>query len=199
MKVIDCVQGSDEWYAARLGKITASCFSEVLNTGSGRGTYMMRLAAERLTGITQNGYQNKIMERGSEVEPQARVYYEELNECKVNTFVGFYARDNDVGCSPDGIVGDDGLVEIKCPLTTTHLNYILKGKLPATYKPQVQGQIWVTDRKWCDFISFDPRLEQHPFFCIRIFRDDKYIMVLEMAIGQFLKELNEIIKKVKGE
>lgn len=198
MKIIDCIQGSDEWFAIRCGKVTASCFSDVLNAGSGRKTYMMRVIAERLTGITQNGYHNKIMDRGSEVEPQARVYYEELNECKVES-VGFIAKDDFIGCSPDGLVGKDGTVEIKCPLTTTHLHYILTGKMPAIYRPQVQGGMFVTGRKWCDFISFDPLLKQHPFFCIRIFRDDKYIMVLELAIEQFLKELQEIIKKVKGE
>ncbi len=198
MTIIDCIQGSDEWFTAKRGKVTASHFSEILNTGSGRKTYMMRVIAERLTGITQTGYQDKNMEGGIELEPQAKVYYEELNECKVES-VGFIAKNDFVGCSPDGLVSKEGLVEIKCPLTTTHLNYILKGKMPAIYKPQVQGGMFVTGRKWCDFVSFDPLLKQHPFFCTRVFRDDKYIMVLELAIEQFLKELQEIIQKVKGE
>lgn len=198
MEIIECQQGSEEWFAARLGKVTASCFSDVLCKGTGRKTYMMRLVAERLTGIVQNSYTNAVMERGNEIEPQARVYYEELNECEVNTFVGFWAMNNDVGASPDGVVGDDGLVEIKCPNTTTHIETILKDKMPTKYIPQVQGQMWVMDRKWCDFISFDPRLTQHPFFCIRVFRDEKYIMILSAAVKQFLQELNELIKTVKG-
>ena len=198
MKVIDCVQGSDEWLAARLGKVTASRFDDVLCKGRGRKTYMMKLVAEQLTGLAQNEYSNAVMERGIEIEPQARTYYEELNECKVES-VGFVIKDDFVGCSPDGLVGDEGLVEIKCPNTTTHIDTILKAKMPTKYIPQVQGQIWVCERKWTDFVSFDPRLKQHPFFCIRIFRDENYIMILEAAIEQFVKELNEIIEKVKGE
>ncbi len=198
MKISLCEQGADIWLDIKRGTVSASHFSEVLSKSTGRKTYMMKLVAERLTGLTQNGYSNTIMERGIEVEPQARVYYEELNECKV-VQVGFIIRDdNETGCSPDGLVGDDGLVEIKCPNTTTHIDTILKGKMQASYVPQVQGQMWVAERKWCDYISFDPRLEQHPFFCTRIFRDDSYIMVLEAAVNQFVKEMKEIIAKVKG-
>ncbi len=197
MQIIECIQGSEEWFKARLGKVTASCFSDVLSNGTGRKTYMMRLVAERLTGIPQNTYTNAIMERGSEIEPQARVYYEELNECKVEQ-VGFVACDGDIGCSPDGLVGNDGGVEIKCPNTTTHIETILQAKMPTKYKSQVQGSMWVTGRKWWDWISFDPRLTQHPFFCIRVFRDEKEIMVISKAVEYFVKELNEIIDKVKG-
>jgi len=198
MEIIDCIQGSEEWFAVKCGKVSASCFSDVLCKGSGRKTYMMKLVAERLTGITQDGYTNAVMDRGGEVEQQARIYYEELNECKVES-AGFVVASDFVGCSPDGLVGDKGLVEIKCPNTTTHIETILKAKMPTKYVPQVQGQIWVTERKWCDFISFDPRLKQHPFFCIRVFRDDEYITILSAAVEQFEKELTEITNKIKGE
>lgn len=198
MQTINCTQGSDEWFAAKRGKITSSEFSKVLNKETGRGLYMRKLVAERLTGITQDGYHNDIMERGKEVEQQARIYYEELNGYKVKD-VGFVAKDDYVGASPDGMVGDDGLAEIKCPNSTTHIDTLLRGKMPTGYTPQVQGQMWVCDRKWCDFISFDPRLKKRPFFCIRVYRDEKYIMVLSAAVEQFKKELQEIIKQIEGE
>ncbi len=198
MNIVNCEQGSEEWFAAKRGKATSSEFSQVLNKQTGRGLYMRKLVAERLTGITQDDYQNNIMERGQKIEEQARTYYEELNGCKVKQ-VGFVEMDEYVGCSPDGLVGDDGLIEIKSPNTTTHIDTLLRGKMPTIYVPQIQGQMWVCERKWCDWISFDSRLKSRPFFCTRVYRDDKYIMVLSAAIEQFKKEMMEIIKQIKGE
>jgi hypothetical protein len=195
MEVFDCLQGSEEWFAARLGKVTASCFSDVLCKGSGRKTYMMELVAERLTGERQKGYCDKNMQDGSDKESDARVFYESLNDLPVQQ-VGFVALNDNVGCSPDGLVGEDGLIEIKCPLASTHIVTLLKGKMSTTYTPQVQGQLWVTGRKWCDYVSFAPQMKQRPFYCTRVFRDDKYIKVIEMAVEQFVTELNELISKV---
>lgn len=198
VEFLDCEQGSEEWFRVRLGKITASRFKDVLSKGTGRKTYMMKLVAERLTGVVQDGYTNSVMERGIEVEPQAREYYERVVGNKVKE-VGFVSFDSDIGASPDGLIGDDGEIEIKCPNSTTHINTLLKGKMPTEYIPQVQGQLWVCERKFCDFISFDPRLKKRPFFCIRVSRDDKYIDMLSASVEQFRQEMLGIIKKVEGE
>ena len=197
MKVIDCIQGTDEWFEARLGKVSASNFSSVLAGGAGktRNAYMRKLVAEVLTGLPQATYSNEAMLRGIETEAEAREYYATLNNCEV-VQVGFCELNENVGCSPDGLVGDDGLLEIKCPDTTTHIETILKDKMQTTYIPQVQGQIWVTGRKWCDYVSYDPRMKVKKFFCKRIERDEKYIMVLEVGINQFVIELKAMIEKL---
>lgn len=195
MMIVDCVQGTDEWYQVRLGKVTASCFSDVLNKGVGRKTYMLRLAAERLTGLPQATYTNSVMEWGTQTEPEARAYYEQINNI-VAPEVGFVQLNDWVGCSPDGLVDRDGLVEIKCPNSTTHLQTIIDDKMQTKYIPQVQGQLWVCKRQWCDYVSFDPRMPDRPFFCKRIERDEKYIAVLEAAVEQFVKELQEMISQI---
>jgi len=196
MKMYQCVQGSDEWFAVKLGKVSASHFSEVLNKATGRKTYMYRLLAERLSGEPQESYNNKAMETGIETEPEARAYYEALHG-QIEQ-VGFVELNDDVGCSPDGLVGLDGLVEIKCPYPSTHIQYIDKNKMPANYIPQVQGQLWVTGRKWCDFVSFDPRVKARPFWMIRVQRDEKYIKVLSLAVETFVGEMKELEEKIVG-
>ena len=196
MKIYDCVQCSDEWYLARLGKATASEFHNVLNKKTGRGTYMIKLAAERLTGVGQDGYTNAIMERGKELEAEAREYYETIYGQEVIQ-VGFAEFDEWVGASPDGLIGDDGLLELKCPNSTTHITNIIKNKMPTKYIPQVQGQLWVTGRQWCDFASYDPRLESRPFWSVRIQRDEEYIKNLHAATSVFVAELKELIAKIE--
>lgn len=195
-EIIYCEQLSEEWYQIRLGLVTASHFSDVLNKGSGRKTYGMRLLAERMTGLPQNGYSNANMEWGIETEPAAREYYEALHKVEVEQ-VGFVKMDDNVGCSPDGLVGEDGTIEIKCPLPSTHLDYIIKNKLPSQYVPQVQGQLWVCGRQWCDFISFDPRVTDRPYWSIRVERDDAYIETLKQAVEQFVFELRTLVEKIK--
>lgn len=196
MQVIDsCEQLTDEWYALKLGMVSASNFGKVMNKGSGRGLYMRRLAAERLTGETQATYSNDNMEAGSELEDEAREYYAALNACAVKQ-VAFVKRDDCVGCSPDGLVGEDGLVEIKCVLPSTHIDYITRDKMPAIYKWQVQGQLWVCERKYCDFVSYCPAIRSRPFYCCRIFRDEAYIKELAIQVIIFVGELKEMIKKM---
>ena len=195
MKILDCIQGSDEWFEARLGFVTASNFHKVLNKKAGRGLYMRKLAAERLTGLTEESYKNDAMENGIETEQEARRYYELANDCKIEQ-VGFVMRDEWSGGSPDGLVGKDGLIEIKCPLSSTHIEVILSDKMPAKHIPQVQGLLWVTERKWCDFVSYDPRVLSQPLFCIRIERDTEYFKKLAGEVGVFVKELKEIISKI---
>ena len=168
MKVYNCQQGSPEWDKVRLGLVTASHFSDVLNKKTSRRTYMYRLLGERLSGVPYEAYSNKVMERGIEVEAEARTYYEALYGPVEQ--VGFVQRNEDVGCSPDGLIGNDGGLEIKCPFPATHARYIIENQLPSNYKPQVQGSMWVTGRQWWDFVSFDPRVKSRPLWKIRVYR-----------------------------
>lgn len=194
-KIIYCEQRSPEWYAARLGRITASHFADVLSSGSTRKTYMMKLLAERMTGEPLENYNNKWMQEGTEAEPLARQYYEGLNGIKVEQ-VGFIQLGDDIGASPDGLIGEDGALEIKCPLPNTHLGYILTNKLPSEYKAQVLGALWVTGREWVDFVSFESRVKSRPYWSIRVERDEKYIEELAKAVREFADELNTLTEKV---
>ena len=156
---------------------------------------MRKLAGEKLTGTHQTDYSNKNMENGQEIEAFAREYYEAYNGCSVKK-VGFIKRNDWIGTSSDGLVDDDGLIEIKCPLPSTHIENILKAKMPSCYVPQVQGQLWVSERKWCDWVSYCPTIKSRPFFSIRILRDEKYIKVLEIAIEAFVTELKTMVEKI---
>ncbi len=199
----DIIQGSPEWDAVRLGLVTASNFAAATSNGRGnspsktRKDYMIKLVAERMTGLPAESYSNKAMERGSETEQEARQYYEALNHVTVRQ-VGFIARDDDVGGSPDGLVGDDGMLEIKCPFPTTHIKYILADKMPAEYMKQVQGNLWVAGpkRNWCDFVSFDPRVKQRRYFCKRVLRDDAYIKELHIKIIMFVDEMKDMLNQL---
>ena len=196
MQVHNCDQGTEEWFDLRLGKVTASHFKDVLNKKSGRETYMLRLATERAFGVREETYQNRFMEEGTEKEPDAREFYALTNWVDVEQ-VGFVEKTEDVGCSPDGLVGDDGLIEIKCPKLTTHYKYIKKGVLPAEYKPQVQGQMWVCETQWCDFISYHPDAvtvdgEDQRLFIVRVERDEVYLATLSAAVATFVEELHKL-------
>ena len=194
-EIIDCVQGTDEWFAARLTIVTASHFSDVLNTKTGRGTYMMRLVAEKQQGKPQDSFHNKSMDNGQAYEDNARQYYEAKFGVSVEQ-VGFIKM-GQIGASPDGLVGDDGGVEIKCSDGPTHYRIILADKMPTAHIPQVQGNIWVSGRKWWDFISYDPWGQFKPFYCKRIERDDNYINnTLKPACEKFLQEMNDINEKI---
>lgn len=195
MKIHEIQQNSPEWYAARLGKVTASCFGKAIAGGQGKvkKTYMIQLIAERLTQEPQEGFSNAVMQRGSEIEPYAREYYEILNGISTRE-VGFVERNEDIGASPDGLVGEDGLIEIKCPNSTTHIEIIIADKVPTTHKPQIQGQLWVCEREWCDFVSYDPRVSQRPYFCERVYRDDDYIKELHIKIQMFIDEMNKMME-----
>ena len=196
-------QGSDEWKRLRLGHVTASNVADVMAKGkSGEATtrykYKVRLVAERMTDTIPESYSNSAMEWGVEMEPIARMQY----EAKTNAFVdktGFWHHPTIqwVGVSPDGLVGEDGLVEIKCPNTTTHLDYIFANKVPSEYYKQVQCQLWVTGRKWCDFVSFDPRLPtRNQLLIIRAERDEALIADMEIEVKQFLSEVEDLIIKL---
>ena len=198
-------QGSPEWFAIRLGKVTASRITDVLakvKTGEAvtREDYRTELVVQRLTNQPSEPFTNPAMEWGVEQEPMARIAY----EAQANVFVeqvSFVEHPTIewFGCSPDGLVGEEGLIEIKCPSSKNHIKYLLGGKPPAKYIPQMQCQMAVTGRKWCDFVSYDPRLpEDLQLFVVRLERDVSFIMSMEEEVDKFLKEVNVMVNKLKG-
>jgi putative phage-type endonuclease len=190
------IQGSDEWKALRLGKVTASKVADIVaktksGYSAGRANYASQLIAERLTGTPAESFTNAAMQHGSETEPEARDAYCFYQGVTVEQ-VAFVPHPNidQAGCSPDGLVGDGGLVEIKCPQTATHLETLLGQAVPAKYQTQMQFQMACTGRAWCDFVSYDPRMpESMRLFVKRVPRDDKRIAELEAEIASFLLEL----------
>lgn len=201
--IYDIEQGTQEWLEMRLGKLTASRFKDVISKGRGtapsktRESYMMQLIAEKLTGEPQDSFSSKAMEWGNECEPRARAAYELLNDTDVIE-CAFIEYSDLIGVSPDGLVGEKGLLEIKCPNTVTQINRVLKGEFPKEYLAQVQGQIWASEREWCDFVSFDPRINgETDYFQIRVERDDEYIKMLDTACHRFIDDMNEILDKLK--
>jgi len=197
-------QRTDDWYAARLGKVTASRVADVIaktKTGysASRDNYMADLIVERLTGQKASTFTNAAMERGVEQEPHARAAYSARTGELVEQ-VGFIDHPSIQmsGASPDGLVGDDGLVEFKCPATATHLDTLLAGEVPSKYIPQMQWQMACTGRPWCDFVSYDPRLPEHlRMFVKRVERDDAYIKMLESKVTKFLTELEEKLTQLQ--
>jgi putative phage-type endonuclease len=194
-------QMTPEWYQAKCGKISASSIADVLAKGQGktRKAYMMRILAERISGLPQETYSNGAMLWGIENEPLARQAYESKTLNIVDQ-VGFIEVDEFLGCSPDGLIGDDGGVEIKCPYTSTHLQYILDGVLPSEYRCQVQSTLWMTKRQWWDFVSFDPRIpDKSRLFCIRVERDEKKIEEIALEVHLFIQDLLKLESQIKGE
>lgn len=194
-------QGSAEWLALRAGKVTASRIADVMmaKTTAGYKNYMADLIVERLTGSKTESFTTSAMQWGVDNEPLARAEYEIKTGGFVDqvTFVEHPSIEM-FGCSPDGLIGDDGLVEIKCPNTATHIDYVMADKPPAKYVPQMQCQLAVTGRKWCDFVSFDPRLPDGlQLFIVRLERDDEYIEKMEKAVKKFLDEVNQAVLKLK--
>jgi putative phage-type endonuclease len=187
-------QRSDEWFAARLGFATASRMNDALAgpDTAARRNYLIQLVTERLTGQQQESYNSPAMQRGTDLEPVARMAYE-----ATNGFVdkaGFYKHQSIewFGASPDGLAGDDGLVEIKCPNSTTHVDYILEGKVPTKYKRQMLAQLACTGRKWCDFVSFDDRLPEHlQLFVVRFEPKPEEIDKLQEGVIKFLNDVQQ--------
>jgi putative phage-type endonuclease len=190
-------QGSDEWLSLRLGKVTASKMSDVLSKGRGTApsktaeTYMMELLAERLTGESKPFFENDAMRWGTETEPQARFMYELKSGNKVEE-VAFIERDEFTGVSPDGLIGDDGMIEIKCPTTITQIKRALTDDYSKDYYAQIQMQLWVAERQWCDFLSFDPRLDVDAGYLLqRVERDEEFIKNMEEKTAAFIAKMNE--------
>lgn len=196
MDTYSLIQGSEEWKQLRLGKVTASRVSDIVaKTKSGysasRANYMAQLIAERLTNTPAETFSNASMQHGTETEPEARdayCFYQGVTVREV-AFVP-HPKIDQAGCSPDGLVDDDGLVEIKCPNTATHLETLLGQAVPSKYESQMQFQMACTGRTWCDFVSYDPRMpENMRLFIKRVDRDDKRIAELESEIAAFLLEM----------
>lgn len=182
MKIVECVQGTQEWLDARLGIPSASNFYKVItsagNSSAQTDGYINSLVAERITRQPTFVQVTDHMKRGTELEPFARDEYQRIFNVDVQQ-VGFCLHDTlEAGASPDGLVGDGGL-EIKCPAAGTHIEYLRGGELPSKYFQQVQGCMWITGREWWDFMSFHP--DMHPFV-IRVRRDEKFIAKLESKI-----------------
>ena len=196
-------QGSDAWFNIRIGKVTASRVADVLaKTKTGysttRDNYMAQLVCERLTGQKGESFTNAAMQHGTETEPLARAAYEARYDVLVDE-VGFVSHPTIEmsGASPDGLVGEDGLIEIKCPNTATHIETLLSESVPNKYYTQMQFQLACTGRKWCDFLSFDNRLPTElQMFVKRVPRDDVYIRLIEDEIVKFLGELDTKINQL---
>lgn len=194
----DIEQGTEEWYEVRRGKVTGSRVADVIaRTKSGysasRANYMAQLLVERLTGVVQDIPKTDAMRWGSETEPQARERYEAHTGVSVQQ-VGFVEHPTiaNAGASPDGLVGAHGLVEIKCPNTATHIETLLSQRIPAKYITQMQWQMACTQRSWCDFVSFDPRMpENMQLFVTRVDRDEAAIKLQTEEVTKFLNELTK--------
>lgn len=198
-------QGSEEWLKIRLGKVTASGVADVLaktKTGvsASRGNYLIKLAIQRVTGVIEESYTNDAMQWGKDHEAQARVAYEVASGNFVDQ-VAFVDHPAILwfGASPDGLVNDDGLVEIKCPNSATHWSYIKDDGPPNKYYIQMQAQMACTGRSWCDFVSYDPRMpERSQLYIKRVMREDDYIAEMEAEVKKFLDEVAVEVKLMKG-
>ena len=190
-------QGTEEWFTIRIGKVTASRVADVIaKTKTGysatRDNYMAQLVCERLTNQKGESFSNAAMQHGTDTEPLARAAYEAFQDILVDE-VGFVPHPSIImaGASPDGLVGDDGLLEIKCPNTATHIETLLSQSVPGKYNTQMQFQMACTGRQWCDFVSFDNRLpEELQLFVKRVPRDNEFIKQMEDEVVKFLNELD---------
>jgi putative phage-type endonuclease len=192
-------QRSVEWHQARLGHATGSRASDIIagKETQARKGYITQLVTERLTGMSQDFYTNADMQRGIEVEPVARAAYQASNDLVDE--VGFIKHQTILwfGASPDGLVGNDGLVEIKCPRSTTHLEYIQAKKPPQKYVPQMLAQLSCTGRKWVDFVSFDNRFPEHlQLFVVRFEPSAEELEKFESKVKEFLSEVNNLMEQL---
>jgi len=199
MEIIDCQQGTEQWFSARLGIPTASMFSVLLSGRKDakdkktRQTYMMKLAGEIITGEPADSYTNIHMERGKVMEDEARDLYAFMSDADP-VRVGFIKAFG-AGASPDSLIGEDGGLEIKTALAHIQVDRLLSGTLPSEHKAQVQGNLWVSGRKWWDFCSYSPKL---PMFTLRVERDEDYIKEIAAGVTEFNKELAEMVERIRS-
>lgn len=194
MQIIDCVQGSEEWYRARLGIPTASEFSTVMAKGEGktRKTYLLKLAGEILTDEPMQSYSNADMERGKLMEDEARDLYSFMMDIEPRR-VGFI-RGSNAGASPDSLIGEDGGLEIKSALAHVQIDRLIADALPSEHKAQVYGCMWVAKREWWDFASYCPKL---PLFIKRVYRDEDYIAKIASEVDRFNADLAQTVEFVR--
>ena len=198
-------QRTEEWFAARLGKVTASRIGDVMaktksGYGASRANYMAQLVVERMTGKAPEMFANAAMQWGTDTEPLARAAYEAHNNVMVDeTGLVDHPTIPMSGASPDGLIGEHGMLEIKCPNTATHIDTLLTGKIDDKYVLQMQWQMACTGRQWCDFVSFDPRMEEGlQLKIIPVKRDDKLISDIEVEVKSFLYELDQKVKSLNA-
>lgn len=196
-------QLSEEWFQARVGKLTASRIADATartksGWGAGRANYMAELVAERLTGVKADGFTSAAMQWGIDTEPDARIAYEFYTDAEVAE-AGFVDHPDIgmTGASPDGLIGDAGMLEIKCPNTATHIDTLLGTPVAEKYVKQMQWQMECAQRDWCDFVSYDPRMPEHlKLFVHRFHRDDKLLESLRSDVGEFLRELDDKVARL---
>ncbi len=198
--ILDCEQGSDIWHAARIGVVSASKFSEILTplgkptTGAKRTTYMNTLIAETIMGAKADSYCSDAMKRGIELEPEARDMYAMIQDCEPVEIGMAYLDDRKlISCSPDALVDENGLWENKAPSPHNHIKYLLDNKIPTQYITQVQGQMYVLEKEWCDFMSYCPDIKP---LIVRVYRDDVYIKTLSSALESFVDEMQGKLQKL---
>ena len=198
--VKDILQGSEEWLQLRLGVATASNFSKIITSTGKLSTqlekYAIDLASQMLLEEPEEVYKTADMERGNILEDQAREAYEQetLDIVEQVSFIHYQSW----GYSPDGLVGQDGIIEIKCPKATTHTKYLFEDRLPPEYKAQVQGGLMASQRKWCDFVSFHPLFKgDKKLFIKRVFRDEDFINSLKAGIDKVIQLRDKYLEKLK--
>jgi len=198
MRIINCQQQTDEWYQARLGIPTASSFDKIImasgKASTQREKYLYKLAGEILSGKTEETFQTQAMARGCELEQEAREFYSFFTNNEIYQ-VGLCLHDElNAGASPDGLIDNNGLVEIKCPSMSVHVEYLAGGKLPSAYFQQVQGQLFITGRQWCDFISYYPGIKP---FLIRVEPDTQFHDLLAVELLIFCNDLVKLTEKLR--
>lgn len=199
MRIIECEQGTPEWLEARLGCPSASSYAKLI-TSAGKASaqsdaYINQLVAERITGESTFFQITDPMQRGMDLEPQARTAYE-MESGNLVDQVGFLKHDTlEAGASPDGLVGENGGLEIKCPMPHTHVEYLRAGRLPTKYFQQVQGCLWISGRDWWDFMSYHPKMEP---LIVRVFRDEVFIKALECAVIDAVREIELLTMKFRS-
>jgi putative phage-type endonuclease len=202
MQIIrDIEQGSDEWLKLKLGVATASNFDKIITTTSKESEslkkYALQLATELMLETPEPSFKNDVMARGNELESLARDAYQEQSFNVVEQITMFKSDCGNFGYSPDGLVDDDGLVEIKCPIATTHFKYLLDNKMPTDYWQQVQGGLWVSQRKWIDFVSFNSYFKDKKLFIVRVERDEEYIAKLAELANKVILLRDEYLNKLE--
>lgn len=198
--VTDFEQGSPEWFAARAGVPSASCFDKIVTSKGERSKqrrdYLFQLAGESILGEKAETHTTAAMERGVEMEAEARSFYEFTHDADVDEVALCYSDERKLwSCSPDGLVGEDGGLEIKCPKLHTHVGYLVSGKLPTKYFQQVQGNLFVTGREWWDFLSYFRGL---PPLIVRVTPDEAFHAKLSDELERFAEDLAATIEKIKA-
>lgn len=195
-------QGTDEWLKLRLGVATASNFDKIITTAGKESEslkkYALQLATELMLETPEPTFKNDVMARGNELEALAKEAYQEETFNVVEQITMFKSDCGNFGYSPDGLVGNDGLVEIKCPLATTHFKYLIDNKMPSEYWQQVQGGLWVSQRKWIDFVSFNSYFKDKKLFIIRVERNEEFIAKLSELTNKVILLRNQLLNKLEG-